>query len=57
MPFERSDHLFLSRTQEVEMNLTGFYPVLCTQDIPEIVDYYVTYFDFQETFEGGRSRV
>lgn len=39
------------------MNLTGFYPVLCTQDIPEIVDYYVTYFDFQETFEGGRSRV
>ena len=33
------------------MNLTGFYPVLCTQNIPETVDYYATYFDFQETFE------
>ncbi len=33
------------------MELTGFYPVICTDKVAESRDFYVRLFDFEVTFE------
>jgi catechol 2,3-dioxygenase-like lactoylglutathione lyase family enzyme len=33
------------------MNLTSFYPVICTARVTETSDFYRTYFGFETTFE------
>lgn len=33
------------------MNLSSFYPVLCTANVGETSDFYRTYFGFETTFE------
>lgn len=33
------------------MQLTSFYPVICTVKLPSLREFYTTYFDFYPTFE------
>ena len=35
------------------MNLSSFYPVICTTRVPETRDFYVEYFGFESVFDAG----
>ena len=39
------------RGHDMTSNLTGFYPVIATRDVPGSRDFYVEHFGFEVTFE------